>query len=118
MTIPLLRVRAEPDGRLVPSPRAFGPLDSSEEWWQAVLRDQRARAIDPRRLRDRAADCAGHTLAIACSECGLRRAFTCDELIERFGPDYMVQYAKYDLIECPQGRGHRRCRVTYVTQER
>jgi hypothetical protein len=115
--IPLLRVRAEPDGRLLPSPHAFGPLDSSEEWWQAVLRDQRARPIDPQRLRDRAGDCAGHTLAISCAECGVRRAFTGDQLVERFGHDYLVQYARYDLIDCPQRRGHRRCRARYIAPD-
>ena len=112
--IPLLRVRADADGRLTPAPRAFGPLDHDEHWWQAVLRDQRARPVDAKRLRDRAESLAGHMLSVACEACGLRRSFSGDEVIARFGADYLVAYAKHDMIECPQAKGPRRCQIRYV----
>jgi hypothetical protein len=112
--LPLLRVRAGVDGRLTPALRGFGPLDHNEHWWQAVLRDPRARPVDPKRLRDRAESLAGRTLTIACEDCKLRRSFSGDDVIARFGADYLVAYAKHDMADCPKAHSHRRCQIRYT----
>lgn len=112
--LPLLRVRPDSRGHLQPSPRAFGPLDHSEEWWASVMRDYRSREVDPRRQRDRLADCRGRSVTFACEPCGIRRTVAVDDVLPRFGADYLVQYLKHDLVQCPQRRGHRRCGVAYV----
>jgi hypothetical protein len=79
---------------------------TTEEWWQDVLSDPRARR---RASRDRTARRTHHTLAdeqyevvtVACTKCGWHAAFPRRELIATHGldapmPDVLVHLARPD----------------------
>jgi hypothetical protein len=95
----------------------------TEEWWQDVLADPRARR---RERRDRSAGRSHYTLAdetravvlVACDKCYWRAAFSRRELIARHGaehpmPDLLVHLARPD---CPRLTSPHwdRCGVKYV----
>lgn len=95
----------------------------TEEWWQDVLADPRARH---RERRDRSSGRSHYTLAdesravvlVACDKCEWRAAFSRDELIASHGaecptPDLLVHLARPD---CPRLGSPRwdRCGVRYV----
>jgi hypothetical protein len=109
--IPLLRVRFDRDGRITPTPRALGPTDTNDAWWESVLHDHRARTVDPRRHSDRLGTIGGGTITVACNRCRLRKAFAVDTLLEQYGADYMLRYLRFDLVNC--GRSARHCAVLY-----
>lgn len=108
--MPVLRVKMDCNGNLQPVKRAFGPTDTSLEWWEAVLRDYRARPVDPKRHMDRLGYMSGG-LTIRCHRCRLRKSFEVEDLKEQYGPEYMIFWLRFDLANC--GRPHRHCGVLY-----
>jgi hypothetical protein len=104
---PLLKVRIEADGTVVPHKRegALQPVDDS--WWRNVLHDPRARnRVDVTRIgRGSALEFsrldmqAGDTLRIECA-CGKSGAFNRTRLIEHLGGDANVDWLARKLIDC------------------
>jgi hypothetical protein len=113
--LPKLKVQVSPDGRLKPAPRpAFGPLDTSEAWWQAVLTDARVNPRNPRYRFDTLGMYTLPTLALVCGECGVQREFLTAELLREFGREYFMTYLRYELASCPKGRSFRACAVRWT----
>src|SRR5215213_2250127 len=72
--LPRLRVKADAEGRLdLAPPKPFGPRETSEAWWQAVLSDWLVRPRQTRYHFDRLGDHSGRSITIECQECHLRR---------------------------------------------
>jgi hypothetical protein len=113
--LPLLRVTALPCRRLGIAPtRPFGPRDTSEAWWQAVLADWRVRPRQGRYHFDRLGEHAGATIVIECRECTVRREFQTKDLVSLYGAEYRMVYLRYELADCPMGRIFKDCAVRYL----
>ena len=90
--------------------RNLAPGEISDLWWEHVLRDFRARQVDPRGAHQR----VFHTnpaakFAIVCGECRLRKEVARAEVLRQFGADYMLRYLPYDLALCPKDRRQQEC---------
>jgi hypothetical protein len=110
----MLRVQADADGRLdVAPPQPFGPRDTSEAWWGAVLADWRERSPASRYHFNTLGEHLGATIIIECKQCSLRREFQTNELRAFYGAKYRMVFLRYDLAACPAGKRYKDCGVRY-----
>ena len=111
--LPRLRVVLDHQGCftevIVSRPSVTG---GDEGWWQAVMNDWR-RVRQTHHHFDRLVEHSGATVVIVCKQCSLRREFAIRELIALYGPDYRMVHLRYDLAECPAGKGYKDCGVLY-----
>lgn len=107
--VPLLKVHAFPDGRIVPcSHYRESPIQPSDDaWWENVLTDARAgRGSMPTSVSEespiafyRLDHLRGATFRVECI-CGLSGNFNKGELIRNIGGDAHINWLATKMLDC------------------
>ena len=94
--IPIVRVKPDSKDVLKLHPKALGPNEINEDYWESVLRDRRLRT-----------DSSEMTLGMfqerdsfSCARCKRQCILSSSELLRRYGPKYQVRFLAYEVLVC------------------